>query len=87
MQLESPDDIYESWNPDSNTWNPNKPFIVDNFTPCTVFFDLEEAWDMAMAMDDNEAGDQSVFLLSDFANLKFTDIIGNENGEESTGKK
>jgi len=85
--MESPDDIYESWNPDFNTWNPNKTFIADCFESCTVYFDLEEAWDVATAMDDNGAGDQSVFLLSDFANLKFTDIIGNENGKESTGKE
>jgi hypothetical protein len=38
-------------------------------------------------LDDQGAGDQSVFLLSDFANLKFLDIIGNEDGKEPTSKK
>ena len=86
--MESPDAIYESWNPDSNTWNPSKQFIVEAFSECTVYFDLEEAWDVATALDDNGAGDQSVFLLSDFANLKFVDFFGNENhGEESASKE
>jgi hypothetical protein len=82
--MDSPDAIYESWNPDSNTWNPSKQCIVDAYSDCIVYFDLEEAWDAATAMDDHGAGDQSVFLLSDFANLRFNDFIGNENGEEST---
>jgi len=86
--MDSPDVIYESWNPDSNTWNPSKQCIVDAYSECNVYFDLEEAWDAATAMDDQGAGDQSVFLLSDFANLKFLDFIGNgKHGEESTSKE
>ena len=87
LQLEAIDDIYDSWNPDSNTWNPNTTYVCETFTDCTVYFDLEEAWDAAANLEAVRPTPQGICLLSDFTTHKFLDFIGNENGEEPTSKE
>ena len=87
MQLDAIDDIYDSWNPDSNTWNPSSLYVHETFVDCTVYFDLEEAWDGAANLEAVNPTLQGICLLSDFGTHKFLDFIGNENGEESSSKE
>lgn len=86
LQLDAIDDIYDSWEPNTNIWNPNVEYVHTNFGDCTVYEDLEEAWDAANALESVKETDQGICLLSDFKSLKFLSL-GNENGKEAASKE
>lgn len=66
------DSIYESWNPQDNTWNPSSKWVEEYFNQSKVYTSLEEAWDVATDIDNSIAySEYGACLIKDFAEISY----------------
>jgi hypothetical protein len=78
------DNIYGTWVEESLTYAPNAEAIVDYFKEAKVFTDIEQAWDYALALEEEmEYSEYGACLISDFAAYAFTDLQEKADGKKS----
>jgi hypothetical protein len=69
------DNIYGSWDPQSNSWTSNSSMVLDTFGDSEVYTDLQEAIDVANEVEEKLTSEYGVCMISDFQELKFLDLI------------
>ena len=69
------DCVYGEWDDDIQNWQPNRDGILDHFTECTIYEDLEQAFDYAQEIASKNLDlDNGIIVNKDFRDFVFTDI-------------
>ena len=67
---------YGEWDTNTNNWASNSAMILDTFGDAQVYTDLQEALDTANEVEEKVGNTAyGVCLISDFQELKFSDLI------------
>lgn len=76
------DNIYGTYCVENFSYLPNPEGIVEYFGKAKVFTDLEEAWDFALALEDDiDYTEYGVSLLKEFETYTFKDFEEKVNGK------
>lgn len=81
-RLQAVDNLYEEYQPQTETWTANIDNVINAFANSKVFTDLSEAWDAATNLDESLGSTEyGANLITQFKDFKFSDF------EEQYAKK
>lgn len=73
--LSNVDNIYGEWDDDLQNWQPDRDEILDNFTECDIYAELEDAFDYAQELaKKTDFLDNGIVVNKDFRNFVFYNI-------------
>ncbi len=78
--MEAVENIYQTWDENTETWTPNADFIHEQFGDSLVYNVFEDAWDAATTLEHQKETTFGVNLIKDFDTKRYSDF---ENGKDS----